>query len=77
MDAAQEHLASCLDVLAVSRRMIHVGLQRAHRGPVLRAILEQLEINEGQRNKLVLANRAIGAYERHRRTRTIELCRVS
>jgi len=34
-------------------------------------------ITEGQRNKLVLANRAISAYERHRRARTVELCRVS
>jgi hypothetical protein len=34
-------------------------------------------INEGQRNKLVLANRAISAYERHRKGRTVELCRIS
>jgi hypothetical protein len=37
----------------------------------------QFMIRQGQRNKLILANRAISAYEQHRRSRTIELSLVS
>jgi hypothetical protein len=34
-------------------------------------------IRQGQRNKLVLANRAISAFQRHRNARTIEMSRAS
>jgi hypothetical protein len=34
-------------------------------------------IAQGQRNKLLLANRAISAFQRYRRARTIELSLVS
>ena len=34
-------------------------------------------IGQGQRNKLLLANRAIAAYQRYRTARTIELSLVS
>jgi hypothetical protein len=34
-------------------------------------------IEQGQRNRLILANRAIAAYQRHRMARTIELSLVS
>ncbi|KWV57050.1 hypothetical protein AS156_03560 [Bradyrhizobium macuxiense] len=34
-------------------------------------------IAQGQRNKLLLANRAIAAYRRYRAARTVELSRVS
>jgi hypothetical protein len=34
-------------------------------------------IRQGQCNKLVLANRAISAYESHRRSQTVELSLVS
>jgi hypothetical protein len=32
---------------------------------------------QGQRNRLLLANRAIAAYQRYRRSRTVELSMVS
>jgi len=34
-------------------------------------------IRQGQRNKLLLANRAISAFQRHRNARTIEMPRAS
>jgi hypothetical protein len=34
-------------------------------------------IAQGQRNRLLLANRAIGAYQRYRQARTVELSLVS
>ena len=34
-------------------------------------------ISQGQRNKLVLANRAISAFQRYRKARTIELTLLS
>jgi len=34
-------------------------------------------IAQGQRNKLLLANRAISAFQRYRRVRTIELSLIS
>jgi hypothetical protein len=34
-------------------------------------------IAQGQRNRLLLANRAIAAYQRYRETRTLELSLVS
>ena len=34
-------------------------------------------IAQGQRNRLLLANRAIAAYQRYRQARTIELSQVS
>jgi len=37
----------------------------------------ELMMKQGQYNKLVLANRAISAYEKHRSARTIELTLVS
>ena len=37
----------------------------------------QFMISQGQRNRLLLANRAIAAWQRYRRSRTIELSLVS
>jgi hypothetical protein len=34
-------------------------------------------IRQGQRNKLLLANRAISAFQQHRNARTIEMSRAS
>jgi len=45
----------------------------------LQFLVDQLSfmIAQGQRNKLLLANRAISAFQRYRRARTIELSLVS
>ena len=37
----------------------------------------QFMISQGQRNRLLLANRAIAAFERYREARTIELSLIS
>lgn len=44
----------------------------------MRFLLGKVEfmVSQGQRNKLVLANRAIAAYQHYREARTMELSRV-
>lgn len=42
IDTAEEHLTACIDPRVIGW-MRHIRLQRAHRCPVVRTILEQFE----------------------------------